>query len=248
MYKAFDNSGLTALTNYLKNTKKTADESSSAVSELEDDFQVLVQQIGDITSEVDGCLTELETVKAEASALSSHTENTTVHITAAERTAWNAKASTAAATTSAAGLMSASDKSKLDGISSGANKITVDSALSSSSTNPVQNKVINSALSGKLPTAGGTITGDITLDNSASGQSGEPSINWGTVGANANKPYIGFAKDQTDGTFMIGLKSETYKDGLAIGGGSGNLLWKGTKVATTDDITAAIGSAIAASY
>ena len=54
-----------------------------------------------------------------------------------------------AATTSAAGLMSASDKSKLDGIATGATKVTVDSALSSSSTNPVQNKVINSALSGK---------------------------------------------------------------------------------------------------
>ena len=54
-----------------------------------------------------------------------------------------------AATTSTAGLMSASDKTKLDGIASGANKTTVDSALSSTSTNPVQNKVINSALSGK---------------------------------------------------------------------------------------------------
>lgn len=64
MYKTFDNSGLTALTNYLKNAKKTADESSSAVSELEGDFQVLVQQVGEITTEVDGCLTELENVKA----------------------------------------------------------------------------------------------------------------------------------------------------------------------------------------
>ena len=45
--------------------------------------------------------------------------------------------------------MSSSDKSKLDGIASGANKTTVDSTLSSSSTNPVQNKVINSALAGK---------------------------------------------------------------------------------------------------
>lgn len=53
------------------------------------------------------------------------------------------------ATTSAAGLMSANDKSKLDGIATGANKITVDSALSSSSTNPVQNKVVNSALGSK---------------------------------------------------------------------------------------------------
>lgn len=53
------------------------------------------------------------------------------------------------ATQSQAGAMSASDKSKLDGIASGANKTTVDSALSSTSTNPVQNKVINSALAGK---------------------------------------------------------------------------------------------------
>lgn len=50
------------------------------------------------------------------------------------------------ATTSAAGLMSSSDKSKLDGIAAGANKTTVDSALSSTSTNPVQNKVVNAAI------------------------------------------------------------------------------------------------------
>ena len=53
------------------------------------------------------------------------------------------------ATSSSNGLMSSGDKSKLDGIASGANKTTVDSALSSSSTNPVQNKVVNSALAGK---------------------------------------------------------------------------------------------------
>ena len=54
-----------------------------------------------------------------------------------------------AATTTDAGLMSASDKTKLNGIATGANKTTVDSTLSSTSTNPVQNKVINTALSGK---------------------------------------------------------------------------------------------------
>ena len=54
-----------------------------------------------------------------------------------------------AATTTANGMMSAADKTKLDGIATGANKTVVDSALSSTSTNPVQNKVINSALSGK---------------------------------------------------------------------------------------------------
>lgn len=52
-----------------------------------------------------------------------------------------------AATTSAAGLMSAADKTKLEGIAAGANKTTVDSALSSTSTNPVQNKIVNEAIS-----------------------------------------------------------------------------------------------------
>ena len=53
------------------------------------------------------------------------------------------------ATISANGLMSKEDKSKLDGIATEANKTVVDSSLSSSSTNPVQNKVVNSALGGK---------------------------------------------------------------------------------------------------
>lgn len=52
-------------------------------------------------------------------------------------------------TQSAHGLMTAADKKKLDGIASGATKVTVDSTLSSTSTNPVQNKVINSALTEK---------------------------------------------------------------------------------------------------
>ena len=54
-----------------------------------------------------------------------------------------------AVTTSANGMMTAADKTKLNGIATGANKTVVDSTLSSTSTNPVQNKVINSALSGK---------------------------------------------------------------------------------------------------
>ena len=57
------------------------------------------------------------------------------------------------ATQSVSGLMSAADKKKLDGIATGATKITVDTALSNTSTNPVQNKVIYSALSGKAGTS-----------------------------------------------------------------------------------------------
>lgn len=48
--------------------------------------------------------------------------------------------------------MTSADCTKLNGIASGANKTTVDSSLSSSSTNPVQNKVVNSALAGKSNT------------------------------------------------------------------------------------------------
>lgn len=109
------------------------------------------------------------------------------------------------ATITTAGLMSASDKVKLNGIAENANdythppthpasmitglasvaksgsyndlkdkptipaSFTVDSELSSTSVNPVQNKVINAALSGYLPMTGGTITGGITASNFQTG-------------------------------------------------------------------------------
>lgn len=76
---------------------------------------------------------------------------------------------TAVATTSANGLMSKDDKSKLDGVATGANKTTVDSTLSSTSTNPVQNKVINTALSGKASSSHthnvSTYTGGVNYSN-----------------------------------------------------------------------------------
>ena len=66
------------------------------------------------------------------------------------------------------------EKSKLNGIEYEANKTTVDSALSGSSTNPVQNKVINSALESKasayaLTELAETVNGNIeALDNRTS--------------------------------------------------------------------------------
>lgn len=56
------------------------------------------------------------------------------------------------ATARAAGLMSAADKAKLDGLAASSNHVTVDAELSTTSTNPVQNKVIKSALDGKSNT------------------------------------------------------------------------------------------------
>lgn len=56
------------------------------------------------------------------------------------------------------------------------------------------------------------------------------------------KMVYGYCTDQTDGTSFIGgifnasATTFPYASGLAIGGTSGNLLWKGKQVATTDMI------------
>lgn len=81
----------------------------------------------------------------------------------AVKTALDGKAGTAVATTSANGLMSKDDKTKLDGVEDGANKTTVDAALDSASENPVQNKAVNAALDGKLDKTGGTLTGNLKV-------------------------------------------------------------------------------------
>lgn len=57
------------------------------------------------------------------------------------------------ATTVNHGLMSASDKAKLDGIASGATNVTVDSTISSTSVNAIQNKAVKAALDLKANTS-----------------------------------------------------------------------------------------------
>lgn len=73
--------------------------------------------------------------------------NATGHLTSAQGRTVTLPSNTA--TSEAKGLMSASDKKKLDEVEEGANKTTVDSALSSTSTNPVQNKAVKAALDDK---------------------------------------------------------------------------------------------------
>ena len=81
----------------------------------------------------------------------------------AVKTALDGKAGTAEATTGAAGLMSAADKVKLDGVEDGATKTIVDDAMSDTSTNPVQNKAVKAALDSKLSTQGGEILGHLSV-------------------------------------------------------------------------------------
>ena len=66
------------------------------------------------------------------------------------------------ATTNSAGFMSANDKVKLDGVSAGANKTIVDSTLSSTSVNAIQNKAVKTALDGKASSSHTHPTAQIT--------------------------------------------------------------------------------------
>ena len=108
------------------------------------------------------------------------------------KTALNNKADKTNATTSAAGLMSAADKVKLDGVESGANKTTVDAALDAASGNPVQNKAVKAALDGKLSTRGGEISGYLDVGQTVSA---EGSV---SVGRTSSDTGIHFEKASSD--------------------------------------------------
>ena len=99
--------GLVKLTNSVASTSTTTAATPNSV-----------KQAYDLASSAKSAATAVQTN------LDTHAGSTVVHITDAERTTWNAKASTASATTASAGLMSSTDKSKLDGIAAGANKYT----------------------------------------------------------------------------------------------------------------------------
>ena len=71
------------------------------------------------------------------------------------------------ATTNSAGFMSANDKVKLDGVAAGANKTIVDSTLSSTSVNAIQNKAVKTALDGKAASSHIHSTAQITGLDSA---------------------------------------------------------------------------------
>lgn len=75
------------------------------------------------------------------------------------------------ATTNSAGFMSSSDKVKLDGVSTGANRTIVDSTLSSTSVNAIQNKAVKTALDGKAASSHVHPTAQITgLDAALAGK------------------------------------------------------------------------------
>lgn len=64
------------------------------------------------------------------------------------------------------GLMSATDKTKLDGIATGATNVIVDGTLSGTSTNAIQNKAVYDALDGKVDKISGKVLSSNDYTNS----------------------------------------------------------------------------------
>lgn len=122
----------------------------------------------------------------------------------------------AVATTNKAGLMSASDKIKLDGIATGANKTTVDSVLSASSMNPVQNKVIKVALDGKADTNAATQT-------SSGLMAAADKVKLDGISAGANKTIVDSAMSETSSNPVQNKVVKQYIDSKAFNGGSGSV-------------------------
>ena len=120
------------------------------------------------------------------------------------------------ATINKAGLMSASDKIKLDGIATGANKTTVDSVLSASSMNPVQNKVIKVALDGKADTNAATQT-------SSGLMAAADKVKLDGISAGANKTIVDSAMSEASSNPVQNKVVKQYIDSKAFNGGSGSV-------------------------
>lgn len=114
------------------------------------------------------------------------------------------------------------EKNKLSGIEAGATKTIVDTDLSSTSTNPVQNKavqapiarlvdaeaknVLNIPESTQETSAGATFVSDGKNTIAISGTVGDPWGTWSFIGSYSNKDTI---IDCTDGNYVVSVSSET---------------------------------------
>ena len=98
------------------------------------------------------------------------------------------------------------EKNKLSGIESGANKTTVDSSLSSTSTNPVQNKVINT----KFTSVQSNIDSKVPNTRTVNGKALSTNI---TLSASD----VGALPDTTVIPSIDGLATETYVDNKVAG-------------------------------
>lgn len=119
--------------------------------------------------------------------------------------------------------LTASDKTKLDGIEAGANKTVVDANLSQTSTNPVQNKTINAALATKQDTIADLT--DIRSGAAAGSTAVQPAdMSAALAGKQDVLLYINRANTTTYSfSGLINIPDSThFKYGILIGGGAAN--------------------------
>ena len=127
------------------------------------------------------------------------------------------------------------------------NQIILYTTAAGDATSSISQIPSNLSLGGNLTvTKTSTFTGistfqnSITLSNTASAAASTyPSINWGYYksGTSSPSPFIGYAEDQSDGTFLLMSLAggSSYTNGLAIGATSGKLFWKGNQVAVISE-------------
>lgn len=140
------------------------------------------------------------------------------------------------------GWGSSSARKNIHGISTGGSGyfkgdlyVNTDDALANGKKVATEEYVKN-ALDGKeIPTFnGGTLANSITFNVNGNQTTGL-GVKWSPI--SSKNPYIGYATDQEDGTFaLMSIEGTNYASGLAIGGTTGNLLWKGIQVATKTDV------------
>ena len=153
------------------------------------------------------------------------------------------KAGTAVATESANGLMSAADKKKLDGIAAGATKITIDSAMSGSSNNPVANHVVKQYVEDKVAAAGSNITVDATLSSTSANPVQNKAVKAAidakadktALDAKADKTALNAKLDKTGGTLTGNLTGKYFCGTWLQSTAASNLGRTPGKIAVLDD-------------
>lgn len=124
------------------------------------------------------------------------------------------------------GLMSRADKTKLDGIAAGATRTIVDSAMSTTSTNPVQNKVVDSAIKAAAKTVRQTSqTGSTALPLLVSAQSSPTSGNNYEAGYDADLKFTPnsntlIVKAATSSASGVTITPTSIKVGTTAAGGA----------------------------
>lgn len=147
-----------------------------------------------------------------------------------------------AASTTKDGLMTHEDKVKLNGIATGATNVTVDAAMSTTSTNPVQNKVVDAAVKNAAKTVNqSTASGDTNFSAIVSDAEGVGEVkNTADIQYNpSTRTTFIHVNGKTTGT------STTFKfenGALSIGSGSIDATSYSGRATGTEDALASVES------